>query len=167
MKMLIVLPFLLALGLCLGVQQVKAGAPAPVQKTAPSAAKSQAKNAQQALPAANEDQKTPQAQKTEAAQAGVEQEADEGGVMIDSKSDEDSAARAEEARARSSAAAEDRSAPSGIPASYGQLKGAFNDGGRNLLIFENEEGVIAFVQIFVSKNEVTWKLISTIRRSAD
>ena len=57
--------------------------------------------------------------------------------------------------------------PGGIPASYGQLKGAINDSGRSLLTFESDDGTISFVQIFVGKSAVSWKLISRIYRSAD
>ncbi|MBI4803501.1 MAG: hypothetical protein HY796_13355 [Elusimicrobia bacterium] len=166
MKMMIVFPVLLALGLNLGAQPGES-APDTVQKNEPAAAKSPVKNAKQSPLAANEEKKPPQPQKKEPANAGAEQEGDEGSVMIDSRADEDYAERPKYAKPRYLIETEESNAPDGMPASYGQLKGAFNDGGRSILVFENEEGVMAFVQVFVGKNAVSWKLISRIRRSGD
>ncbi|MBU2575216.1 MAG: hypothetical protein KKH28_14195 [Elusimicrobia bacterium] len=192
MKIMIVFPFLLALVLNLGAQQPKRGDLVPVQAAEPSSfapallpgaskgrgsaklllseadpstAKSRVKNIKQTLLAANEGKKTPQPRKKEPAETDAEQEADEGSVMIDSKADEDSADQPE--YDRPPAETEDANLPAGMPASYGQLKGAFDDGGRNILVFENEEGVMAFVQVFVGKNAISWKLISRTRRSGD
>lgn len=97
-----------------------------------------------------------------------EQPEDEGAVMVDARGDDDLSGRFSEAESAADAEEpEGPAVPGGMPASYGQLKGALNDGGRSLLIFENEGGVISFVQIFAGKSAVTWKLVSRIFRSGD
>ncbi|OGS06460.1 MAG: hypothetical protein A2270_07175 [Elusimicrobia bacterium RIFOXYA12_FULL_51_18] len=116
---------------------------APKQKAVPPAAR---KNIQKAAPA---------------------EEEGEGAVMIDSRSDDDRSGRFDDNEAKADAETEEVNVPGGMPSSYGQLKGAFNDGGRSLLVFENEDGLMALVQIFLGKSEVTWKLVSKIPRSAD
>ncbi len=118
-----------------------------------------------------------QALKRKAAQARVQagkkepakgdQSEEEGAVMIDAKSDEDYSGRFSDNEPAAAAGPEEPAVPGGMPASYGQLKGTLNDGGRNLLIFENEDGIISFVQIFAGKNAVSWKLVSRIYRSPD
>ena len=90
------------------------------------------------------------------------EEEEPGAVMIDTRSDEDRSGRFTDSGAGGEAG--EPAAPGGMPVSYGQLKGSLNDAGRSLLVFENADGEIAFVQVFVGKNAVTWKLISTIRR---
>ena len=92
---------------------------------------------------------------------------DDGGVMIDASAEDNDPARLAENEESSPDETERSAAPGGLPASYGQLKGTLNDGGRSLLVLENEEGVISFVQISVGGNSVTWKLISRLRRSAE
>jgi len=104
----------------------------------------------------------PAAQKP-AVKAPVEEEG-EGAVMIDSKSDEDRSGRFRDNEPAPEA--DDTNVPGGMPAAYGQLKGALTDGGRSLLVFEGEDGEITFVQVFIGKNAVSWKLISSIRRGA-
>ena len=168
MKMLIVSPFLLALALNLGAQPPKESAPAAAQKAEAASAKSQVKNTNPALPVAgNEDKKAPPAPRKEPSKAAAEQENEEGGVMIDSKAEESDDQFEEPAPPRPAPEAEEISVPGGMPLSFGQLKGTINDGGRSILVFENEEGVIAFVQVFIGKNAVSWKLVSRIRRSMD
>jgi len=105
-----------------------------------------------------------QTEKKEPARGAQSEE--EGAVMIDARGDEDYAGRFSD-NEPATAEPEDPVVPGGMPASYGQLKGTLNDGGRNLLVFENEEGSISFVQIFAGKAAVSWKLISRIYRSAD
>ncbi|MEI7481680.1 MAG: hypothetical protein WCK75_04940 [Elusimicrobiota bacterium] len=94
------------------------------------------------------------------------QSEEEGAVIIDTRGDEDYVGRFSD-NEPSTAEPEEPVVPGGMPASYGQLKGTLNDGGRNLLVFENEEGSVSFVQIFMGKAAVSWKLISRIYRSAD
>jgi len=139
-------------------------APAGAQQTVTSTA---TVNSLQSLSRQPQKRRPAQAQTERKSLAKAEQGEDEGAVMIDDKSDEDSTGSFSD---NESAAPEEREAPSvrgGLPSSYGQLKGTLNDGGRNLLVFENEDGVISFVQIFAGKNAVTWKLVSRIYRSAD
>ena len=124
-------------------------------------------NSMQSLSRQTPKRRPAQAQTEKKSLARGEQAEEEGAVMIDDKSDEDSSGSFSD---NDTAAPEEREAPSargGLPASYGQLKGTLNDGGRNLLVFENEDGVISFVQIFAGKNSVAWKLMSRIYRSAD
>ena len=119
--------------------------------------------------------KQPSGRKTAAAQnqAGKkelsrgDQFEEEGAVMIDDRNDEDYSGRFADNESAAAAEPEERAVPGGMPASYGQLKGTLNDGGRSLLVFENEDGTISFVQIFAGKNAVSWKLVSRIYRSAD
>ncbi len=105
-----------------------------------------------------------QTEKKEPARGAQSEE--EGAVMIDARGDEDYSGRFSD-NEPAVAEPEDPVVPGGMPASYGQLKGTLNDGGRNLLVFENEEGSISFVQIFAGKSAVSWKLVSRIYRSAD
>ncbi|MEK7721976.1 MAG: hypothetical protein AAB359_06265 [Elusimicrobiota bacterium] len=93
-----------------------------------------------------------------------EQDAEESGVMIDSK------AGAEEAGSPGAYGVEqdERAAPGGLPSSYGQCKGVINDADRSILVFENpEDGAVSFVQMTVGKTNVSWKLVDRIPRSAD
>ncbi|MFA6433474.1 MAG: hypothetical protein WCW52_02130 [Elusimicrobiales bacterium] len=98
--------------------------------------------------------------------AGVQPE-EEGAVMIDARSDENDPGRFSDDDPSEPPETARPAVPDGIPSSYGQIKGAVNDGGRSLLIFENEEGAVSFVQIFAGKNAVSWKLLSRIYRSRD
>lgn len=51
-----------------------------------------------------------------------------------------------------------------IPLSYGELKGSFNAGNRNILIFENSEnGVITFIEVIFDRT-LTWKYIGKFKR---
>ncbi|PIS46519.1 MAG: hypothetical protein COT17_08150 [Elusimicrobia bacterium CG08_land_8_20_14_0_20_51_18] len=52
-----------------------------------------------------------------------------------------------------------------IPYVYGSLRGSFNEGAKNIMVFENEEGVITFIQVFLEKNSVSWKFLSQINRN--
>ena len=92
------------------------------------------------------------------------EEEEPGAVMIDPRPDEDRSGRFTGGGAGGEADTEEMIAPGGMPASYGPLKGSLSDAGRSLLVFENEEGDISFVQVFIGKSAVTWKLISTVRR---
>lgn len=88
-------------------------------------------------------------------------DADEAGVMIDSKTDMDDSADYSAAYAESAG-------NGGVPSSYGQCKGVMNEGGRSLLVFESsEDGTLSFVQVTTGKSGVSWKLIGRIPRSAD
>lgn len=100
--------------------------------------------------------------------AGAAQSEEEDSVMIDARSDEESSERTSDSEPAAAASGTgEAAARAGIPESYGHLKGTLNDEGRNLLIFENEDGVISFVQVSAGKNAASWKLISRIYRSAD
>ena len=96
-----------------------------------------------------------------------EQYEEEGAVMIDARSDEDYSGRLSDNEPAAAAEGQDPVIPGGMPASYGQLKGTLNESGRSLLVFENDGGILSFVQILAGKNVVSWKLISRIYRSAD
>lgn len=86
--------------------------------------------------------------------------------MIDSRPGEAEAGEEPESRVRPQA--EDEAlVPGGLPVSYGLLKGTLNEGGRSILVFENEDGTITFVQVMIGKNSVNWKMIARIRRSMD
>jgi len=165
MKTICGLVFILVLAVCRPGISNAASEPAGAQKTLISTGTvSAAPVAQKQAPK----QKTvpPAAQKNIKKAAPAEEEG-EGAVMIDSRSDEDRSDRFNDNEAKADAETDEMIVPGGMPASYGQLKGAFNDGGRSLLVFENEDGLMAFVQVFFGKNEVTWKLVSKISRSAD
>ena len=131
--------------------KAKAAAPAPKKKarTAVKAAAPAAAPAAKAKPDAKADQ-----------------EGEESVVMIDSKADIDETGRF-------SAAGGDQdeqqpAVPGGLPASYGQLKGVLNEGGRSLLVFESpDDGAITFVQVTVGRTGVAWKLVDRIPRSGD
>jgi hypothetical protein len=105
--------------------------------------------------------------------AGIDNLEEENDVMVDAKSDDNDPDRFSDSDSPSfneSVAAsetEEPAVPGGIPASYGQLKGTLNDGGRSLLVFENEDGVISLVQIFAKNNAAGWHLVSRVYRSAD
>lgn len=138
--------FALAAAFCLGIGAVLADS-APAQKSEAPAA---------------EEKKAP-APKKEAAKAEPEEE---GGVMIDSKAESDQGEEPEY-RAPRPQADEEASVPGGLPVSYGTLKGTLVEGGRNLLVLENEDGTITFVQVMVGKNSASWKLVARIGRSLD
>lgn len=52
-----------------------------------------------------------------------------------------------------------------IPFYYGSIKGVLNDGGKNILVFEDENGVITFVQIYFGKNTVKWTVLARMKRN--
>jgi len=52
-----------------------------------------------------------------------------------------------------------------IPFSYGAVKGVLNDGQRNILVLESEDGTITFIQIFWNKGGIRWKLLNQIMRN--
>jgi len=143
------------------LEAAPAGTVAPVQPTAKQAGK------RKAVPALKENKKTAPAQTEKKEPAKGDQSEEEGSVIIDARSDEDYAERFSDSEPAAAAEPVEIAVPGGIPASYGQLKGAINDSGRSLLTFESDDGTISFVQIFVGKSAVSWKLISRIYRSAD
>ena len=144
---------------CLGLGAVLAASGATAQKTEAATADAQ-KNAKQPAPA--EEKKAP-APKKEVKPAEPEEE---GSVMIDSKAGDLEAGEEPEYRGRPQAE-EEAPIPGGLPVSYGLLKGTINEAGRNLLVFENEDGTITFVQVMVGKNTANWKLVARIGRSMD
>jgi len=91
------------------------------------------------------------------------QDEEEGNVMVDTKAGED----VRDLSSDSEREYEEKNAAGGVPSSYGQLKGALTEGGRGVLVFENEDGVISLVQVTMGRGPVSWKLISKIPRSAD
>ncbi|HOW88660.1 MAG TPA: hypothetical protein PL037_00135 [Elusimicrobiales bacterium] len=97
-----------------------------------------------------------------AAETGREEE--EGQVLIDGASEEDSP--------RTPDTEEEKYEPEkkpagGIPSSYGQLKGTLSEGEKSFLVFEGDDGTIYLVQITPGKSGASWKLASKIPRSAD
>ncbi len=141
-----------------------AAAPAPAaRKKAKAVPKSPAKApAAQAAPAGPAQPKPRPAQP---AAAKADQESDEAVVMIDSKADLDETGRFAAAEGDQE---EGPAAQGGLPSSYGQLKGALNEGGRSLLVFENpDDGALTFVQVSAGRNGVAWKLVDRIPRSGD
>jgi len=142
----------------------KVVAPAPMQ--AQNAATTVPTQAQNASPAQQPAPKAaaPAVKKVVQKAPPVEEE-EPGAVMIDPRSDEDRSGRFTDNEARGEAETDEAPAPNGMPAAYGPLKGALTDAGRSLLVFENEDGEISFVQVFIGKSAVTWKLISRIPRA--
>lgn len=97
----------------------------------------------------------------------VEQGDDEGGVVIDDRSETGPTTTQEADDESEAREPEQTKVLGGMPASYGVLKTAFTENGKNFLLFENEEGTLSFVNIFLGKKGFSWKLISQLRRSAD
>lgn len=145
---------------CLGLGAVLAASGAPAQK--PEAAPADAQKSAKQQPAPAEEKKAP-APKKEVKPAEPEEE---GSVMIDSKAGDSESGEEPEYRGRPQAE-EEPVVPGGLPVSYGLLKGTLNEAGRNLLVFENEDGTITFVQVMVGKNAANWKLVARIGRSMD
>ena len=106
------------------------------------------------------------AAKKEAAKA-AEQDSEEAGVMIDSKSDDADSETPSSSSMAGTERQEDAAFASYLPASYGQMKGVLNEQNRNVLVFENEDGVLSFVQVSVEKKSVTWKLLARVGRSQE
>lgn len=95
-------------------------------------------------------------------------EPEEGTVIVDSKADSEEAWSSAAEADKQPAERPDADVPGGMPASYGQCKGVVTEGGRTILIFENpDDGALYFVQVTVGKNNVAWKLVDKISRSAD
>jgi len=97
----------------------------------------------------------------------AEQDSEEAGVMIDSKSDDTEGEALSSSYATGTERQEDAAFASSIPASYGQMKGVLNEQGRNVLVFENEEGILSFVQVSLGRDLLTWKLLARVARSQD
>ena len=123
-----------------------------------------AKNSKSAAPAASRQNHA--AVKKEAAKT-TEQDSEEGGVVIDSKSEDSEAETLSYPSKNNAEQPEEAAFASYIPASYGQLKGVLIEQGRNVMVFENDEGILSFVQVSVGKNSVTWKLLARVARSQD
>jgi len=130
----------------------------------------QAKTEPAAAPVGNQAQaparKPGRAEAPRPAARADEADAEESGVMIDSKSDAEETGRF--AAAGPETDREEPAVTGGLPSSYGQLKGVLNDAGRSLLVFESpDDGSITFVQVTAGKNKVVWKLVDRIQRSQD
>jgi len=106
------------------------------------------------------------AAKKEAAKT-QEQDGEETGVMIDSRSEDSEAETSPYSSKNSVDQAENAGFASSLPASYGPLKGVLNEQGRNVLVFENEDGILSFVQASVGKNSVSLKLLARVARSQE
>ncbi len=52
-----------------------------------------------------------------------------------------------------------------LPYNYGQFKGVLNIDGKNMLVFEGDDGTIYFIQIYLEKDKIKWKLYGKIERS--
>ncbi|MCX5784753.1 MAG: hypothetical protein NTX59_03600 [Elusimicrobia bacterium] len=116
--------------------------------------------------AAKKYQSSASAAKKEAAKA-AEQDSEEAGVMIDSKSEDTESDASPSSSMTGTERQEDVTFASYIPSSYGQMKGVLNEQGRSVLIFENEEGILSFVQVSVGKKSVAWKLLARVARSQE
>lgn len=90
-------------------------------------------------------------------------EEEEGQVLIDGASEEDSPRPPDTEEERYEP---EKKPAGGIPSSYGQLKGALSEGGKSFLVFEGDDGTIYMVEITAGKSGVSWKLASRIPRSA-
>ncbi|HAT71221.1 MAG TPA: hypothetical protein DCS63_00195 [Elusimicrobia bacterium] len=151
-----------------GAAYTQAAEPAAKDKLAPKRAAAQAKTEPAAAPAGNQAQarKGGRPETSRPAAKTNEEDAEESGVMIDSKSDAEETGRFAAAGSREEA--EEPAVAGGLPSSYGQLKGVMNDAGRSLLVFESpDDGSITFVQVTAGKNNVVWKLVDRIPRSLD
>jgi hypothetical protein len=149
---------IMALGAAAGAQQPK-NAPAPQAKPVDSVSpdKLQAKQP----PAARDEKKQAPPVRKKTAEAGEDE--GEGSVMVDTKAEDDITDPSYEGGRDSGEA----NAAAGIPSSYGQLKGTLSESGRSLLVFENEDGVISFVQVVTGKATASWKLVSRLARNPD
>jgi hypothetical protein len=151
----------MALALAAAAQQEGDGSVSQ-SKAAPAA--SPAKPASKRLAAAAEEKRVIRPVKREPA---ADQPEEEGSVMIDDRAEGEPRGRFSDNEAGTEAETGETNTPGGMPASYGQLKGTLSEGGKNFLIFENEDGALSFVQVFAGRNSVSWKLVSRIPRSAD
>ena len=168
MKKYLIIALLLTCGVSLYAQD---SGPADKTKTAADGQKKNAQ-AQASKPAAVKTAKAaPPAEKkaVKAAPAApsadkqADQDNEESVVMIDSKGEADDNGRFSAGEDR-----EERTVPGGLPSSYGQCKGVINEGGRSLLVFESpEDGTVSLIQVVAGKNNVAWKLVGRIPRSAD
>ncbi|MCX7905800.1 MAG: hypothetical protein N2446_03770 [Elusimicrobiales bacterium] len=52
----------------------------------------------------------------------------------------------------------------GIPYYFGAFKGVFLFEGKNLLVFESDDGTINFIQLLKSGDKIKWKVYFQIRR---
>jgi len=92
---------------------------------------------------------------------------EDSGVVVDSKSEDIDAETFSDFSDGKAEQQKDADFDSSIPASYGQLKGVLNEPGRNVLVFENEDGVLSFVQASFGRNSLTCKLLARAGRSQD
>lgn len=152
--------------LILAVMSLSAGAlfaQTPAQKPKPAAEKKPAAVAAEPAPAAvaAAPAKKPAARPEPAKPAAKPQEEpEESMVMIDTRTDPEDVRGAASAPEGAGAAA-----PKVLPSVFGQFKGVLNDGGRNLLLFENpDSGDIFFVQVTFGKGGVSWRLLDSLKR---
>ncbi|HAF96428.1 MAG: hypothetical protein A2X34_08170 [Elusimicrobia bacterium GWC2_51_8] len=96
-----------------------------------------------------------------------DQDGEEGGVVIDSKSEDSEVDTTPYSSKNSVDQSENAGFASYLPAAYGPLKGVLNEQGRNVLVFENEDGILSFVQASVGKNSVSLKLLARVARSQE
>ncbi|MBI4655705.1 MAG: hypothetical protein HY746_03045 [Elusimicrobia bacterium] len=139
------------------VKEIKSGGP---QKSVSAKKDAKAAGAAQASPAAVTPASGASVQEEGPANAPEADSLEDGKVMVD-----DRASFAEEAD--KAPAVFDEDAARQMPASYGMIKGVFTDEGKNILVFENADGDMFFVQIFFTKKGVVWKLIDRISRVQD
>jgi hypothetical protein len=149
------------------VPQDKPAADTPQKKTPRAKARPAAATADAKTSPAPASQPAPAKKAVKQEPVKPAEEPEESVVMIDSKAEPEETGRFS---AAGYAADQDEApaVPGGMPASYGQLKGVMNDGGRSLLVLESpDDGAITFVQVTAGKAGVSWKLVDRIPRSLD
>ncbi len=109
-------------------------------------------------------QKPAPAAKSESAAKPVKAEEEDGAVMIDGP--EYSAPPAQALREEPAEADQSRD-PNALPASLGDVKGAFTDAGRNILVLQGDDGAVNFVQVTFGRTGVSWKLAGSLYRSRE
>lgn len=109
-------------------------------------------------------QKPSPSAKPEAAAQPARAEEEDGGVMIDGP--ESSAPPAQAFREEAAEPAQS-SDPNALPASLGDVKGAFTDAGRNILVLQGDDGAVNFVQVTFGRTGVSWKLAGSLYRSRE
>jgi hypothetical protein len=160
--------FALLLAVCSGQALAQEAQPA-AQPEKPAAAAPRKRAPAKVKPAPAKEAAAPAPAKKSVRQepAKPAEEPEESVVMIDSKAEPE-----ETGRFNAAGYAPDQdeapAVPGGMPASYGQLKGVMNDGGRSLLVMESpDDGAITFVLVTAGKAGISWKLVDRIPRSLD
>lgn len=110
-----------------------------------------------ALPLSLYSQQKPPAQPAKA-------EEEDGAVMIDGA---ESSAPAYQPPAEDAAEAAQPRDPNALPASLGDVKGAFIDAGRNILVMQADDGTVNFVQVIFGRTGVSWKPAGSLYRSRE